>query len=91
MYMGRIFGLGVGSIFAGLFFGVRELAPYLSAKRTGVIRRRGHSALAIRRDDEPERFAALVSKRLTASMLGFGLSVVGVVATVVAGAGMFVR
>jgi hypothetical protein len=90
-FIARIFALGVGSIFAGLFFGIRELAPYLQARRTGVIRRRGYSALLVRRDEEPDRFAALVRKRLTGALLGFGLSIAGLVAVVVTGAVMFVR
>ncbi|QUD86182.1 hypothetical protein [Phenylobacterium montanum] len=78
----RIFALGVGSFFAGLYFGFRDLLPYLAAKKQGVIVRRGYSAIKVRRDEDPERFRRLLSNRVRGLTMGFGLAAAGALAVV---------
>jgi len=87
-YLGRLLMLGVGAMFGGLFFVFRDLIPYLAAKRSGVITRRGYSAIKVSRDQEPERFANLLASRAKGVAFGFALSGGGLVAVVVAVFGM---
>jgi hypothetical protein len=88
--MARVVMLGIGTFFAGLYFAFRDLIPYFGGMRSGVILRRGYNAISIRRDEEPERFAKLLSARLRGALLGFGLSVGGACAAVV-GVSWFMR
>ena len=77
---------GVGSIFAGLFFALCDLLPYLAAKRSGTIRRRGYAGVVVRRDEDPERFRRLTGARLRGVLFGLALSIGGAAA---AAAGLF--
>ena len=63
----------------GLILLLRELIPWARAQSSGVIYRRGHSRQAIRRSEEPDRFRSLLSSRLKASLLGFGLIIGGAI------------
>jgi hypothetical protein len=70
----------IGAVLAGLFFGFRELLPYLSAKATGSIKRRGYSGAVVRRADDPERFRRLLGNRLRGALAGFGIAALAVLA-----------
>jgi hypothetical protein len=82
----RLVIYGVASIFAGLFFALRDLFPYLAAKRSGAIKRRGYAGLIVRREEDPDRFRKLTGARLRGVLLGLALSVGGAAA---AAAGLF--
>src|SRR6516162_4067172 len=77
--MGAVLMLSVGSIFGGLFLGFRDLIPYLAAKRSGVIMRKGARVVAIRRDENPDGFDRLLANRGKGAATGLGLSMAGVV------------
>lgn len=64
---------GVGAVFAGLYFLVRNLLPYLAAQRSGVISRQGARSVRVRRDEDPDGFKRLLANR--AKGLGFGAAV----------------
>jgi hypothetical protein len=70
---------GIGALFAGLFLGLRDLVPYMAARRSGVISRKGALNIRVRRDEDPDRFARLLANRSKGAALGFGLSVVGAI------------
>ncbi|HWE47349.1 MAG TPA: hypothetical protein VG407_15100 [Caulobacteraceae bacterium] len=74
---------GVGAFFAGIFFGLKDLGPYLNAARTGVVVRRGYNAVKIARDEDPARFATLVASRRKGVFYGFGLSAAGAATAVI--------
>jgi hypothetical protein len=59
----------------GLYFMLRELIPLLNAKRTGVIRTRGHTRKRIERSVDPERFEGLCRQRFQG--MGLGLVIIG--------------
>ncbi len=69
--------LAVGVILAGLFLGLRDLAPYLAARRTGVIVRRGALAKKVERETDPDGFARLLANRSKGATLGFGILAAG--------------
>lgn len=51
-------------VLAGLFLLLRDLLPYIAARRTGAIRTRGHSPKLVLRSEEPSRFNALCRNRI---------------------------
>ena len=63
---------------AGLAFFLKDIIPWSKAQFSGVIRRRGHAQLDVRRADEPDRFRALAGKRLKGAGFGLLLMVAGV-------------
>jgi hypothetical protein len=75
--MGWILMLSVGALFSGLFLGFRDLVPYMAARRSGVIRRKGARDVCVRRDADPEGFARLLANRSKGAAIGFGWSMVG--------------
>ena len=75
--MGWILMLSVGAVLSGLFLGFRDVAPYLTAKRSGVIARKGARDIRVRRDENPEGFARLLANRSRGATAGFGLSMLG--------------
>ena len=70
------FLIGVGAIGAGLLLALRELLPWMEANRTGRIKTRGDRAQTVVRDDDPERFKALLKRRFNAAGPG-ALFVIG--------------
>lgn len=77
--MGWMLMLSVGALFSGLFLGARDLAPYMAARRNGVITRKGARAIRVRRDEDPDGFARLLANRSKGAATGFGLSMLGAV------------
>lgn len=75
--MGLILMLSVGALFSGIFLGFRDLVPYMAARRSGVILRKGAGGVRIRRDDDPDGFARLLANRSKGAAIGFGWSVAG--------------
>jgi hypothetical protein len=71
--------LGLGAVLGGLFLAIKDLFPYLAAKRSGVIDRKGARAVRVRRDEDPEGFARLLANRGRSMGLGLGLSLAGAV------------
>lgn len=69
-------------LIAALVLLVREVAPALSALASGRIRSQGHSRRIIERRSEPERFEALVKRRLMVGGTGFVFCIVFGVATI---------
>ena len=67
----------VGAVFGGLFLGFRDLLPYLAARRSGVISRKGARSVRVRRDEDPEGFDRLLANRGKGTALGFGLTMAG--------------
>jgi hypothetical protein len=76
--MGSILMLSVGAVLSGLFLGLRDLAPYLTAQRSGVIARKGARDVRIRRDEDPVSFSRLLANRSKGATGGFGLFMLGV-------------
>jgi hypothetical protein len=76
---GDLFMGGVGGILAGLFLGLGNLFPYLAAKRSGVIVRKGARAVHVRRDEDPEGFARLLANRRHSAAMGFAGVAIGAV------------
>jgi len=74
VWVERILLLSGASVLAGLFLGVRDLLPYLAARRSGVIVRRGYAGLRVQRDQDAERFARLLGNRARGMAFGFGLA-----------------
>jgi hypothetical protein len=70
------FMVGLGAIGAGLLLALRELIPWMEAGRTGRIKTRGERAQTVIRDEDPERFEALLKRRFNAAGPG-ALFVVG--------------
>ncbi len=68
----------LAAVLAGLFFGFRELLPYLSAQTSGSIRRRGYNGGIVRRADDPDRFRRLLGNRLKGALAGFGVAIAAV-------------
>ena len=62
--------IGGGAIGAGLFLMLREFLPWVEARRTGRVRRKGARAQIVTREAEPERFEALLQNRLKAAGSG---------------------
>lgn len=60
----------VGATIAGMFLILRELFPWLSAQRTGVIHTRGHSRRKILRSEDPARFKRLLRNRTDGMVIG---------------------
>jgi len=79
---------GIGAFLGGLFVMLREGLPLFEARRTGVIRSKGHSARRIERSAEPERFTALCRARLRAVGAGALVAFSGTVWTVIQVAGI---
>jgi len=73
------FLIGAGAIGAGLLLALRELLPWMEANRTGRIRTRGDRAQTVLRDEDPERFKALLNKRFNAAGPGALFVIGGVV------------
>ncbi|WP_439470349.1 hypothetical protein [Brevundimonas sp.] len=73
------FLIGAGAIGAGLLLALRELLPWMEANRTGRIRTRGDRAQTVLRDEDPERFKALLKKRFNAAGPGALFVIGGVV------------
>jgi len=71
-----LFG-SVGALLGGLFLALKELFPYLAARRSGVIVRKGARGLRIRRDEDPDGFARLLANRSRSIALALGLSLAG--------------
>lgn len=69
--------ISIGAVFGGLFLGLRALVPYLAAKRSGVIVRKGDRGLRIRRDEDSDGFERLLANRAKAAVAGLGLSAAG--------------
>lgn len=84
---------GIGAVLGGLFLMLREGLPLLEARRTGVVRSKGHAARRIERSAEPERFEALCRARQKAVTAGALVALGGAVWTLiqVAGIGLSVR
>ena len=72
-----LFILGIAALLSGLFIGLKDLIPYLRARRTGVILRKGALNVSVRRDADPEGFARLMANRSRGAVVGFGLSMAG--------------
>jgi hypothetical protein len=89
IWVGRILMVGVGSFFAGLFLGFRDLMPYLAAKASGVIVRKGYAGQKVVRSEDPDRFARLLGNRVKGILIGFGLCAAGALAVAYAGVVMF--
>lgn len=77
--MSWILMFSIGAVFGGLFLGTRDLVPYLTARRSGVITRKGALGVRIRRDEDPDRFARLMANRSRGAAIGFGLSLLGAI------------
>jgi hypothetical protein len=75
--MGFILMTSAGAVFAGLVLGLRELVPYITARRTGVITRPGVREVRVRRDEDFDRFERLLANRSRGAAVGFGLSAAG--------------
>jgi hypothetical protein len=75
--MGFLLMAGVGALFAGVVLGIRDLVPYMTARRSGVIARPGARDVRIRRDEDPDRFERLLASRSRSAATGFGLSMAG--------------
>jgi hypothetical protein len=67
----------VGALLGGLFLGLKDLAPYVAAKRSGVISRKGARAVRVRRDEDPDGFARLLANRSRGAALGFACAMAG--------------
>lgn len=87
--MGWLLLSGVGAFFGGLYLGLRDLLPYLGAKRSGVITRKGARAVRVRRDEDPERFDQLLANRAKGTAVGFGLAMAGALVVSLFGLGLF--
>jgi hypothetical protein len=61
---------------AALFLLARDGVPAIAALFTGRIRSKSAAVRYIERDAEPERFHALVGRRLLVGLSGFGFCVV---------------
>ncbi len=75
--MGSVLMLSIGALLSGLFMGVKDLLPYLSAQRSGVIARRGSGAVRVRRYEDPDGFARLLANRSKGATLALGLFMLG--------------
>ena len=75
--MGWIVMLSLGTLFSGLFLGFRDLVPYMAARRSGVIARKGARDVRVRRDVDPDGFARLLANRSKGATVGFGMSMAG--------------
>jgi hypothetical protein len=62
---------GPAALIAALFLLVRDVAPALSALARGRIRSRGHGGRLVERRAEPDRFHAMVKRRLMVGGGGF--------------------
>ncbi|MBS0295055.1 MAG: hypothetical protein JSR45_02000 [Proteobacteria bacterium] len=71
-----LFG-SIGALLGGLFLACKDLFPYVAARRSGVIVRKGARGQRIRRDEDPEGFARLLANRSRAVALALGLSLAG--------------
>jgi hypothetical protein len=69
----------LAALVGGLYLGARDLVPYLAARSSGVIKRKGALNISVRRDTDPEGFASLLANRTRGAFLGLGLCVAGVV------------
>jgi len=83
VWVERFLILSGASVLAGVFLGVRDLLPYLAARRSGLIVRRGYAGLKVRRDEDAERFARLLSNRARGMAFGFSLAVLAAIVFVV--------
>jgi len=64
----------IGAFLAGLYFIVRPLPGVLRALRTGVLIGKGYGSPRITREAEPERFKALLRRRVAEMTPGFFLT-----------------
>ncbi len=64
----------IGAFLGGLFLILKELLPWLEAKRTGVIHTRGHRRVKVGKAVDPERFQGLCRQRVRS--MGLGLIVI---------------
>ncbi|HEY3811727.1 MAG TPA: hypothetical protein VGL66_00755 [Caulobacteraceae bacterium] len=76
--MGWLVMASVGALLGGLFLCFQNLFPYLAASNSGVIVRKGARGLKVRREEDPDGFARLLSNRGKSAMLGLALSFAGV-------------
>jgi hypothetical protein len=67
----------VGALLGGLFLGFRDLLPYLAAKQSGAIVRKGALGVRVRREEDPEGFDRLLANRSKGALFGFGMSTAG--------------
>lgn len=77
--MGWILILSAAAVFGGLIFGLRDLLPYLAARRTGVLSRKGAREVRVRHDEDPAGFKRLLANRSKGAAAGFGLSMIGLI------------
>ncbi len=68
----------LGACLAGLYLILRDLFPYLDARRTGVLRTRGYKPRKVSRAEEPERFRTLLRNRTDGMIIGVLAIVFGV-------------
>lgn len=72
----------IGVVLAGLFLIVRPLPGLMRGMSTGVLIGKGYAKPRISREEDPERFKALMRQRMTEMAPGF-LLLLGAVAWVV--------
>lgn len=87
--MGAILLGSVGAIFGGLYLLLRDLFPYLAAKRSGVISRKGARSVRVRRDEDPEGFDRLLANRGKGVAFGAAVSTVGALVASLFGLAVF--
>jgi hypothetical protein len=67
----------IAALLGGLFLGFRDLVPYVAARRSGVITRKGAQNIRVRRDTDPEAFARLLANRSKGAVIGLGVFAFG--------------
>lgn len=60
----------LGACLAGAYLILRDLLPFLEAKRSGMVRTRGYKREAVRRSEDPERFRVLLRNHIDGMVIG---------------------
>ncbi|RZJ02750.1 MAG: ABC transporter ATP-binding protein [Brevundimonas sp.] len=60
----------VAACLGGLFLILRDLFPWLEAKRSGVLKTRGYSPKRVLRSEDPERFKGYLRNRVDGMVIG---------------------
>lgn len=73
------FLLAVGALLGGLFLALKDFIPYLTARSSGVIKRKGHAGRKVSRTEDPEQFNRLLANRARSASVGLLVAFAGAV------------